>query len=198
MGDMACFSFYPGKNLGACGEGGMVVTNNPEYAHTIRLLRDWGAEKRYHHVLRGYNYRMEGIQGAVLRVKLRHLDAWTEIRRAHAARYTELLRDAGVTPPAVMPYARHVFNVYAIMARRRDAISNELTARSIQHGISYPFPIYDLPAHADLGYKHGDFPNAELAAARQLSLPIYPELQPEHIEQVVAAVKACSGWNAPV
>src|ERR1035441_689305 len=193
MGDMACFSFYPGKNLGAYGEGGMVLTANPEYARTIRMLRDWGSEKKYHHVLRGYNYRLEGIQGAILRVKLRHLEAWTEARRAYAARYTELLRDAGVVPPAVMPYAGHVFHVYAIMAPHRDAISRELNARAIQHGIHYPFPIYELPAHADLGYKHGDFPNAERAAAQELSLPISPELTSEQLAMVASAVAECLG-----
>ena len=188
MGEMGCFSFYPGKNLGAYGEGGMVVTNNPEYARTIRMLRDWGAEKRYHNVLRGYNYRMEGLQGGILRVKLRHLEAWTEARRAHAALYTALLTDSGAITPIVMPWARHVFNVYALMSGRRNDLQRELNARNIQSAIHYPLPIYELPAHADLGYKHGDFPNAEWAASQQLSLPIYAELRNEQIEEVVAAV----------
>jgi dTDP-4-amino-4,6-dideoxygalactose transaminase len=190
MGDMGCFSFYPGKNLGAYGEGGMVVTDNPEYAKTIRMLRDWGAEKKYHHVLQGYNYRLEGIQGAILRVKLRHLEAWTEARRVSAARYTQALQDAGVTTPAVMPDCRHVFHVYAVMSPHRDEIQRELTAQNIQSGIHYPFPIYDLPAHADLGYKHGDFPHAEWAASQELSLPIYPELTAAQCEQVAGAVKS--------
>jgi dTDP-4-amino-4,6-dideoxygalactose transaminase len=192
MGDLACFSFYPGKNLGAYGEGGMVVTNNPEYARTIRMLRDWGAEKKYHHVLKGYNYRLEGMQGAILRVKLKHLEAWTQARQEHAAVYTAALKDAGATAPAVMPYARHVFHVYAIMAPHRDAIQRELNARDVQCGIHYPFPIYELPAHADLGYKHGDFPEAERAASRQLSLPMFPELRPEQIETVAAIVTECA------
>jgi dTDP-4-amino-4,6-dideoxygalactose transaminase len=188
MGDMACFSFYPGKNLGAYGEGGMVVTNHQEYARTIRTLRDWGAEKKYHHVLKGYNYRLEGIQGAILRVKLRHLEEWTESRRAHAAAYTDALAGAGVVVPAAMPQGRHVFHVYAIMSPRRDEIHRELTAQGIQSGIHYPFAIYDLPAHSDLGYTHGDFPNAERAAAQQLSLPMYPELKDEQIEEVAAVI----------
>src|SRR5207249_2230329 len=108
LGDLACFSFYPGKNLGACGEGGMVVTSNETYARTLRMMRDWGQEQRYHHVMTGFNYRMEGIQGAILRVKLRHLENWTEARRARAAEYDRLLRDAGVQTPAAMPHARHV------------------------------------------------------------------------------------------
>lgn len=192
MGGLACFSFYPGKNLGAYGEGGMVVTNNHEYARAIRMLRDWGAEKKYHYVLKGYNYRMEGIQGAILRVKLKHLEAWTQARQAHAAAYTAALKDADVTTPAVMPYARHVFHVYAIMSERRDAIQRELNARDVQCGIHYPFPIYELPAHADLGYQHGDFPEAERAASRQLSLPMFPELRPEQIETIAAIVTKCA------
>jgi dTDP-4-amino-4,6-dideoxygalactose transaminase len=192
MGDLACFSFYPGKNLGAYGEGGMVVTANPDYARTIRMLRDWGTEKKYYHVLKGFNYRMEGMQGAILRVKLKHLEAWTQARQAHAAAYTAALKDAGVTTPTVMPYARHVFHVYAIMSERRDAIQRGLNARDVQCGIHYPFPIYELPAHADLGYKHGDFPEAERAASRQLSLPMYPELRPEQIETVAAIVGECA------
>ena len=197
MGDLACFSFYPGKNLGAYGEGGMVVTNNQEYARTIRMLRDWGAEKKYHHVLKGYNYRLEGMQGAILRVKLKHLEAWTQARQAHAAAYTAAFEDSGATAPAVMPYGRHVFHVYAIMSERRDAIQRELNARDIGCGIHYPLPIYEMPAHADLGYKHGDFPNAEWAAARQLSLPIYPELTDTQIGQVCTAVRYALHAAAP-
>jgi len=116
---MACFSFYPGKNLGAYGEGGLVVTDSPEYTRTLRMLRDWGAEKKYEHVLKGYNYRMEGIQGAVLRVKLRHLDDWTEARRAAAARYDELLVDSGVETPPPAPDARHVYHIYAVRTASR-------------------------------------------------------------------------------
>src|SRR5438445_8568326 len=111
MGDLGCFSFYPGKNLGACGEGGIVVTSNPKYAETMRMLRDWGQARKYHHVLRGYNYRMEGLQGAILRVKLRHLERWTEARRSRARQYDRLLKDAEVEAPRAMPYARHVYHV---------------------------------------------------------------------------------------
>lgn len=188
MGDMACFSFYPGKNLGAYGEGGMVVTNNPEYARTMSMLRDWGAEKKYHHQLKGYNYRLEGIQGAVLRVKLRHLDNWTAARRSVAGQYTKLLSEAQLVTPAEMSYARHVYHVYAVMTPQRDRLSEELAAQGIQNGIHYPIPIYELPAHEDLGYKRGDFPVTERAAAQELSLPIFPELQPDQIEQVCGAV----------
>ena len=149
IGDMGCFSFYPGKNLGAYGEGGMVVTDNPDYARTIRMLRDWGAEKKYQHVLKGYNYRLEGIQGAVLRVKLRHLEKWTEARRAAAARYDKLLAGSGVADAdRALPHARHVYHIYAIRtadARRRGR--RRCRRRASQTGIHYPIPVHLLPAY---------------------------------------------------
>jgi dTDP-4-amino-4,6-dideoxygalactose transaminase len=184
LGDMGCFSFYPGKNLGAYGEGGMVVTGNPDYARTIRMLRDWGAEKKYHHVLKGYNYRMEGIQGAVLRVKLRHLERWTEARREAARRYDELLAGSGVRTPAEMPYARHVYHVYAVRTNNRASWQDALSAQGIQTGIHYPFPVHLLPAFADLGHAAGEFPHSEAAAAEVLSLPMFPELTAEQCAQV--------------
>lgn len=195
MGDLACFSFYPGKNLGAYGEGGMVVTSNPEYARTIRILRDWGAEKKYHHVLRGYNYRLEGIQGAVLRVKLKYLEAWTAARRAHAALYSKLLGDSAVTIPEVTADTRHVYHIYAVMSPHRDEIRRELASRDIQSGIHYPFPIYKLGAHADLGYQHGACSNAERAAAQQLSLPMYPELTSAQCEQVASTIRSVTSGS---
>jgi dTDP-4-amino-4,6-dideoxygalactose transaminase len=195
LGDMGCFSFYPSKNLGACGEGGMVVTNNAEYARTIRMLRDWGAEKRYHHQLKGYNYRLEGIQGAVLRVKLRHLDDWTAARRSVAAQYTKLLSEVQLVTPLEMPYARHVFHVYAIMTPQRDRLAAELASQGIQSAIFYPVPLYELPAHADLGYVRGDFPVTERAAAQELSLPIFPELRPDQVEQIAGTI--LQAMNAP-
>jgi dTDP-4-amino-4,6-dideoxygalactose transaminase len=189
MGHMAAFSFYPGKNLGAYGEGGMVTTNNAEYAQKVRLLRNWGAERRYYHVLKGFNYRMEGIQGAVLRVKLRHLEQWTEARRAHAALYSQLLAGSNVITPCVKPDVRHVFHVYAILSGERDVLAGRLEARQIQFGIHYPQPIHLMEAHADLGHKPGEFPVAESVAARVLSLPLFPEMTREQIETVCAAVR---------
>jgi dTDP-4-amino-4,6-dideoxygalactose transaminase len=189
IGDLGCFSFYPGKNLGAYGEGGMVVTNNEEYAETLRRLRDWGQERKYHHVLKGFNYRMEGIQGAVLRVKLRHLDRWTKARRQHAQFYNERLAGAGVELPLEAAYARHVYHVYAVRALRRDALQRALSARDIQTGIHYPIPVHLQPAYADLGYKAGDLPVTEQAATELLSLPMFPELEDAHIEAVATAVK---------
>ena len=188
IGDLGCFSFYPGKNLGAYGEGGMVVTSNPDYNQTIRTLRDWGQERRYHHVMKGYNYRMDGLQGAILRVKLRHLDAWTEARRTHAAQYDTLLADSGVKTPTVMPYSHHVYHVYAVRSPQRDVLQQKLSDRGIQTGIHYPIPVHLQPAYADLGYKPGDFPRSELAAGEVLSLPMYPELVQEQIKQISAAV----------
>jgi dTDP-4-amino-4,6-dideoxygalactose transaminase len=190
MGDMGCFSFYPGKNLGAAGEGGMVVTANPEFARTIRMLRDWGAEKKYHHVLKGYNFRLEGIQGAVLRVKLRHLEKWTEARRAAARRYDQLLVGCGVGLPKQMDYARHVYHIYAVRTSERAAMQDALNAQGVQTGIHYPFPVHLLPAFADLGYHAGQFPHAERAADEVLSLPMFPELTADQSNAVGAAVRS--------
>ncbi len=192
IGDLGCFSFYPGKNLGACGEGGMVVTNNESHAETIRMLRDWGQERKYHHVLKGFNYRMEGIQGAVLRVKLRYLDGWTEARRRHAALYNVLLAASGVKTPVEAAYARHVYHVYAIRSSVRDNLQKALNAREIQTGIHYPVPVHLQPAYADLGYGSEDLPVTEQAAAELLSLPMFPELTEAQIETVAAAVRGAA------
>jgi dTDP-4-amino-4,6-dideoxygalactose transaminase/acetyltransferase-like isoleucine patch superfamily enzyme len=189
LGDLGCFSFYPGKNLGAYGEGGLVTTNNAEYARKIRMLRDWGQERKYRHVLKGYNYRMEGFQGAILRVKLRRLEEWTEARRAHASRYDELLAGSGVTTPIAMADRRHVYHVYAVRTNRREALQHDLQAAGIQSGIHYPIPVHLQPAYADLGYREGDFPESERAAAEVLSLPMYPELTVELQQRVVEAVR---------
>jgi dTDP-4-amino-4,6-dideoxygalactose transaminase len=188
IGDIGCFSFYPTKNLGAFGEAGAVVTNNPAHAEKIRLLRDWGASKKYEHVLHGYNYRMEGLQGAMLRVKLRHLEQWIEARRAHAAEYSRLLGGAGLQLPREMPYARHVYNSYTVRSPRRDQLQTELHAAGVQTAIHYPIPVHLQPGYADLGYGRGAFPVAEQAAAEVLSLPMYPELTSR---QIAAVTEAC-------
>ena len=196
LGDIGCFSFYPGKNLGAFGEGGMVVTANAGYARTVRMLRDWGAERKYEHVLKGYNFRMEGIQGAVLRVKLRYLEGWTAARRAAAARYDTAFVGSGVAAPVVMPYAAPVHHLYVIRAPRRQAWQETLAALGIQTGIHYPTPVHLLPAFADLGHRRGEFPHAERAAAEVLSLPMFPELTAAQGDEVACAVKALAAAPA--
>jgi len=193
LGELACFSFYPTKNLGACGEGGLVATSQAGDASAVRLLRDWGTDRKYEHRLRGYNYRMEGIQGAILRVKLRHLEAWTKARVAHAARYSELLAGSAVTVPVTMPWARHVFHAYTVRVAQRDEVRERLQAAGIQTGIHYPTPVHLQPAWSGLGYRRGDFPVAEQAAAEVLSLPIYPELEPAQIEEVAAKLAGAVG-----
>ena len=189
IGDLACFSFYPGKNLGACGEGGIVLTSNPQHNRTVRLLRDWGAEHKYHHVLKGFNYRMEGLQGAILRVKLRHLDAWTDGRRRCAAQYAELLADSPVQAPREAAHNQHVYHVYAVRTADREQLKAALDAGGVQWNIHYPVPVHLQPAWADLGYRAGDFPLSEAAANEVLSLPMYPELEADAVARVAAVVR---------
>lgn len=190
VGALGCFSFYPGKNLGACGEGGIVTTDNDDHAKMLRMLRDWGQEQRYHHTLKGFNYRMDGIQGAILRVKLSHLDTWTNARRMHAAHYSSLLKGmANLAIPVELPDRRHVYHIYAIRTRLREGLQRALHADGIQTGLHYPIPVHLQEAHADLGYELGDFPVAERAAREVLSLPIYPEMTARQIEQVAASVE---------
>ena len=194
LGDLGCFSFYPSKNLGAYGEGGIVVTDNLEYVRALRILRDFGQEEKYTHSLKGFNYRMDGIQGAILGVKLRHLEEWTEARRTHARRYDELLADTPITVPVEMPSNRHVYHVYAIRTPHRDALHEALGAKGIETGLHYPIPIHMQPAHADLGYTRGDFPVSEQAALEELSLPLFPEMSESTPGQVIDALgKALDG-----
>jgi dTDP-4-amino-4,6-dideoxygalactose transaminase len=188
IGDIGCFSFYPGKNLGACGEAGAIVTNDSRLAEAIRKLRDWGQASKYNHIVKGYNYRMEGIQGAVLRVKLRHIEEWTEARRRHAERYDALLSGGGIGIPASIPDSRHVYHVYAVRLRNRDAAQRQLRRAGVTTGIHYPVPVHLQPAYADLGYRPGDFPDAERFAAETLSLPMFPELTGEQIQRVCTAL----------
>jgi dTDP-4-amino-4,6-dideoxygalactose transaminase len=188
IGDLGAFSFYPGKNLGAYGEGGMAVTSNPEYARKVRMLRDWGAETKYQHVLKGFNMRLEGMQGAILRVKLKYLDQWTEARRDAASRYASLFAGTRVATPFVRDDVRHVYHIYSTRTAERQRWQDALSAKGIQTGIHYPIAIHQLPAYEDLGYKAGEFPRSEHAAAQQLSLPMFPELTLDMQEEVAAAV----------
>ena len=189
IGDIGCFSFYPGKNLGAYGEGGAVVSNNPDLARKVALLRDWGQESKYNHVVAGYNYRMDGIQGAVLNVKMQYIEAWTEARRRVAADYDRLLAKSGYNRPAPPSHCRHVYHVYAVALSHRDDVQKTLQEEGIATGIHYPVPVHLQKAYANLKYKQGDFPVTESLAGRFLSLPIYAELRPEQVLEVVLALE---------
>jgi dTDP-4-amino-4,6-dideoxygalactose transaminase len=189
FGHLACFSFYPGKNLGACGEGGMVVTGDADLARRVRLLRDWGAPQKYHHEIKGYNFRMEAIQGAVLRAKLRHLPAWTAARARVAARYDELLAGTFLRAQATPPGYHHVNHVYAVRTAAREAWQHALSRQGVATGIHYPKPIHLLPAFRELGGRRGQFPHAEAAAQTVLSLPMYAELTEAQVQRVGEAVR---------
>jgi dTDP-4-amino-4,6-dideoxygalactose transaminase len=188
LGRAGCFSFYPGKNLGAYGEGGAVVTNDPDVARHARLLRDHGSDRKYHHEIIGYNFRLEGLQGAVLATKLKYLDRWNELRREHAAQYNHLLRDSALVLPAEADYAHHIYHLYVVQCDARDSLQEYLAARGVQTGIHYPIPVHLQQAYSSLGYKRGDFPHAELQSARVLSLPMFPELEPEQINYVAESI----------
>jgi dTDP-4-amino-4,6-dideoxygalactose transaminase len=190
MGRLGCFSFYPGKNLGAYGEGGAVVTNDAALATRIRLLRAWGEETRYEHKYRAFNYRMDGIQGAVLGVKLKRLEAWTSARRHRAQVYAQRLADTPAMVPVERAGARHVYHVYVVRLGERDAWRSRLGDAGVQTGVHYPIPVHLQPAYRDLGYDAGSFPVAERAAAEVLSLPMFPELTDEQIDTIAALFRA--------
>jgi dTDP-4-amino-4,6-dideoxygalactose transaminase len=190
FGDTACFSFYPGKNLGAFGEAGAIVTNNPELNEKISVLRDHGQERKYFHSVVGWNCRMDGIQAAVLRIKLRQLEAANQRRRSHAAAYDAGLRALeGVITPTEASYARHVYHIYAIRVSNRDETIKSLADQGISTGIHYPVPVHLQEAYRSLGYERGQFPVAEHCATEFLSLPMYPELTRSQVEQVIEGVK---------
>jgi dTDP-4-amino-4,6-dideoxygalactose transaminase len=191
IGDIAAFSFYPGKNLGAYGEGGAVTTNRDDLAKVVRALRDWGQEdKRGVHLIKGFNNRLEGIQGAVLGVKMKYIEAWTEGRRRAAAKYDEFLKDIhGVTTPARMSYGRHVNHVYAVLVKDRASVQKRLQESGVSTGVHYPCAIHQHKALADLGYRAGDFPAAERLASEELSLPMFPELTEEQINHVSSVLR---------
>lgn len=193
MGDAACFSFYPGKNLGAYGEAGAVTTNNAELAGNIRRMRDHGQSRKYYHGMIGWNGRMDGIQGAILSVKLEYLASWNEKRRKNAVLYHDLLHgQEGVILPAEMEYARHIYHIYAIRVQNRDRVLARLNEKGISCGIHYPLPIHLQDAYRSFGLTKGTFPVAEQSADQLLSLPMYPELTPEQIEYVARETKRVS------
>ncbi|MGC9223693.1 MAG: DegT/DnrJ/EryC1/StrS family aminotransferase [Terracidiphilus sp.] len=199
LGDIAAFSFYPTKNLSAAGDAGMVTTHSAGLAERVKMLRQHGMRRRYYHDELGWNARMDGFQGAVLRVKLKHIGAWNEARRAAAARYREMFTQAGLSEagpypvhgvvlPREVPGARHVWHQYVIRAPRRDGLREFLTARRIGSEIYYPLPLHRQPALESLGYAEGDFPEAERAAREVLALPIFPELREDEQQAVVTAI----------
>ncbi len=184
IGTFGCYSFYPSKNLGCCGEGGAVVTNDPKLAERVRMLRDHGSSRKYEHKFAGYNFRMEGIQGGVLATKLPHLDGWNDSRATLARRYDNLLRDTSFITPARMPYAKHIFHLYVIQARQRDAVRQALADHGIDTGMHYPVPLHLQEAFAPLGYRAGAFPVSEALAQQIISLPMYPELSEDEVDYV--------------
>jgi len=192
LSEAASFSFYPGKNLGAYGEGGAVTTNNDELAEKFKMMRDHGSEKKYTHLIYGHNYRMEGIQGAVLGVKLKYLNKWTDGRRKVAAKYNELLKDVEqIVLPKEMEYAKHVYHLFVIKVKnnKRDELAQYLNNNGISTGLHYPIPLHLQPCFADLGYKKGDFPETEELAESCLSLPMFPELNDEQINFICKEIK---------
>jgi dTDP-4-amino-4,6-dideoxygalactose transaminase len=198
LGDAGCFSFYPGKNLGAFGEAGAVVTSDLELQSRIKILRDHGQIHKYHHAMVGWNARMDGIQAAVLAVKLRHLSNGNELRRSHAAKYDEALENIEeLITPFVADYARHVFHIYAVRVPRRDEIIEFLAEMGIACGIHYPVPIHLQAAYQVLGYETGTFPVAEKAARQFVSLPMFPELSFGQIETVTTALKEAVSIRVP-
>lgn len=197
LGDAGCFSFYPSKNLGAYGEGGIVTTNRDDLADRIRLLRNWGQRTKYEHVIAGYNARMQGLQAAILRVKLRHLAEWNERRREHAARYNTLLADSGVTLPEELPYARHVYHQYTVRSGERDRLRALLRSAQIQTGLHYPIPVHLQPAYADARYGVGAFPESERAAAEVLSLPMFPQMTGAQLQAVADEVRRAAVPGIP-
>jgi dTDP-4-amino-4,6-dideoxygalactose transaminase len=189
LGDAAAFSFYPGKNLGAYGDGGMVVTNDPQAARAIQSLRNYGQREKYHHVVQGSNRRLDTIQAAVLRVKLKYLDGWNAARRAHAQQYHALLAETPLALPYEAPAGQSVWHLYVVRAADRDGLKNHLQNRGIATGIHYPVPVHLQPAYEELGYRKGDFPITEAYAEQVLSLPMYAELTPEQVSTVAEAVQ---------
>jgi len=190
IGDIGCFSFYPGKNLGAYGDAGAIVTNNKELADKVKLLRDHGRIKKYEHEIEGFNKRIDSIQAAVLRVKLRHLDRWNELRREKALLYNKLIENYdGIITPKIIDEAISSYHLYVIRTKKRDLLQRILKEKNISTGIHYPIPLHLQPAYRYLGCKNGDFPQAEKAVKEILSLPLYPELSNHQIEKIVAIIK---------
>lgn len=188
IGDVGCFSFYPGKNLGCYGDGGAVVTDDDAVAQRVRLLQDFGQEKKYEHSIKGDNCRLDSIQAAVLNVKLQHIDAWNDARRTIARHYDQRLADFGLPVPKCHHDEGHVYHLYVTQVPDRDGVRERLAQRGVQSGIHYPIPIHLQPAYTELAGLRGRFPKTEAAAERILSLPMYPEMTAAHVDAVVNAL----------
>jgi len=193
IGHLGCFSFFPSKNLGAFGDGGMVTTNDDELAEHVTLLRNHGAQPKYHHHFVGGNFRLDALQAAVLRVKLNYLDQWTAARQRNASKYYGLfgqvdLNESFVRLPSDAGYGRHIYNQFVIRSKNRDELKSFLQSNNIGSAIYYPFPLHVQKCFKDLGFKWGDFPASELAAEESLALPIYPELTQKMQEQIVHTI----------
>jgi dTDP-4-amino-4,6-dideoxygalactose transaminase len=201
LGEAAAFSFYPGKNLGACGEAGAVTTDDEVIARFVRMIRDHGQAQKYYHDIEGYNGRLDAIQAAFLRIKLRHLDKWTEQRREAARRYSELLgplADQGVvTAPYEPAWSHAVYHLYVIRTKDRDGLAAHLKAKGIQTGLHYPVPLYRQKCYLEWGYRAGDFPATERAASEILSLPMFAGLTPMQQERVAAEIDSFARVGAP-
>lgn len=198
MGTAGCFSFYPGKNLGACGEGGAVVSNDAEMIARVKILRDHGQSEKYIHVSEGYNGRLDAIQAAILRVKLRNLAKWNEARRQNAALYCEMLRDLPIELPVSDHGHEAVFHLFIIRSEQRKAIQEALKSHGIGWGLHYPIPLHLQAAYTGMGLRRGSFPVAEGLAERILSLPMYPELGEEQIGEVAAVVRGALIAHVPL
>jgi dTDP-4-amino-4,6-dideoxygalactose transaminase len=192
MGSLGCFSFFPSKNLGAFGDAGMVVTNDPELAEAVRILRVHGGRPKYHHDVIGGNFRLDALQAAVLRVKLKYLAGWTEARRRNAARYGKYFSEAGLREKIGLPddSAGHIYNQFVIRCAKRDQLQEYLKTRGVGTEVYYPIPLHLQKCFADLNYKEGDFPHAESAAREVLALPIYPELTEQQQRYIVEEINA--------
>ena len=191
MGHAAAFSFYPGKNLGACGEAGAVTTNDGAMAKKLRIIRDHGQSKKYYHDMEGYNGRLDAVQAGWLTVKLRHLGAWNEARRSLAHRYHQLFAEANgsVVTPREAAWTRGVYHLYVVRVQDREALQSHLAAAGIGTGIHYPIPVHQQKAYQHLWYKAGDFPVTERVAREIVSLPMYPQLLPSQQDEVARKVK---------
>jgi dTDP-4-amino-4,6-dideoxygalactose transaminase len=188
MGAFGAFSFYPSKNLGAYGDAGALTTNDPKLAETVRMMRNYGQRAKYDHVFLAWNRRLDTLQAAVLRVKLRHLDQWNTARKTIASLYGELLAGSSAALPRTAPGAEHVYHLFVVQVEQRQRVHEELAARGISTGIHYPVPIHLQEAYRERGFHTGAFPVTEAAASRVLSLPMYPEMTESDVRRVAAAV----------